>query len=100
MTAKKIQPVSASLQNKPANDNASRATEADKIWSEIKDKKIEMFALPSQIVSQYFQPVLVEPSKLYLTINVSSALPALELALGDAFVVDRAERFVTVARKV
>lgn len=74
-------------------------TEADKIWLEIKNKKIDMFSLPSQVVSQYCKPATIEPSKLYLIPSATSVLPALELALGEGYVVDRMERFITVSRK-
>ena len=45
-------------------------TEADKIWTEIKNKKIEMFALPDQTVSQYCKPISVDPNKLFLIIEL------------------------------
>lgn len=86
--------------NKSNETPTEPKTEADKIWNEIKDKKIEIFSLPSQIVSQYCKPSPVEPSKLYLIVSASSVLPALETALGPAYVLDRMERFITVARKV
>lgn len=74
-------------------------TEADKIWEEIKDKKIEIFSLPNQVVSQYCKPSPIDPAKLYLTVSATSVLPALETAIGPSYVIDRVERFVTVARK-
>lgn len=73
-------------------------TEAQKIWDEIKDKPIAMYALPNQIVSQHCAPVTVEPSKLYLTIRSSATLPSLETAIGTKFSVDLADKFVIVAR--
>jgi hypothetical protein len=87
---------------KPSDDSTTTEpkTEADKIWSEIKNKRIEIFSLPSQIVSQYCKPSPVEPSRLYLIVSASSVLPALETALGPSYVLDRMERFVTVSRKV
>ena len=82
-----------------ASSEAAAQTEADKIWLEIKNKKIDMFSLPSQVVSQYCRPASIDPSKLYLIPSATSVLPALESALGEAYVVDRMERFITVARK-
>lgn len=70
---------------------------AYKIWQEIKDKPISMFGLPNQIVSQYCVPVPVEPSKLYLMITASSALPSLETAVSNKFVVDLAGKYVVVS---
>jgi hypothetical protein len=77
----------------------AQKTEAEKIWAEIKNKKIEMFSLPSQIVSQYCKPATVEPSKLYVIASATSVLPALEIALGATFTVERMERFLVIARK-
>lgn len=81
-------------------DPVQENTEASKIWNEIKDKNIEMFALPGQKVSQYCQPVNVEPSKLYLLITASSVLPSLEVSCGSKFVVELVNKYVTVARAV
>lgn len=73
-------------------------TEAGKIWAEIKDKDIEMFALPAQKVSDHCEPVNIEPSKLYLTIRSSAALPALEFSCGKEYSVQMNDRFVIVSR--
>lgn len=73
-------------------------TEADKIWTEIKNKKIEMFALPDQTVSQYCKPISVDPNKLFLIASAASLLPALEIALGDKFCVEMADKYLIVSR--
>lgn len=73
-------------------------TESGKIWSEIKDKTIEMFALPNQKVHQYCQPKPVDPTKLYLESTATSVLPALEAALGKDYNVELANRFIIVTR--
>lgn len=73
-------------------------TEAGAIWNEIKDKPIEMFALPGQIVCMHCHPLSVEPNRLYLTTNSTAVLPSLENALGRNFIVERADRFVIVSR--
>lgn len=97
---KKIQRVDdVASSDSSAASNTAPQTEADKIWLEIKNKKIDMFSLPSQVVSQYCKPAPIEPSKLYLIPSATSVLPALELALGESYVVDRIERFITVTRK-
>lgn len=70
---------------------------ADKIWNDIKEKKIEIFALPDQFVSNYCQPIIIEPSKLYLTFSVSAFLPALELALKDVYSVERMDKYICVS---
>lgn len=57
--------------------------ESEKIWDEIRDLPIEMFALPRQFVFQYCDhlPFIVDPNKLYLVIKSSAVLPALETCL-------------------
>ena len=73
-------------------------SEADKIWDEISNKPISMFGLPNQFVFQHCTKVMVEPSKLYVTIRSSAVLPSLETALGPDFSVEMADKFVIVAR--
>jgi len=73
-------------------------SEALKIWMEIKDKPIAMFALPNQAVSQYCVPQVVEPTKLYLLTTATAVLPALEAALSGAYVVELVHKFVVVSR--
>tara|TARA_R110000868_G_scaffold99024_4_gene272641 strand:- start:8070 stop:8369 length:300 start_codon:yes stop_codon:yes gene_type:complete len=73
-------------------------TEASKIWSEIKDKDILMFALPGQKVSHYCSPVVVEPTKLYLLVTATSVTPALETAIGNKYSVDLVNKYTVVSR--
>lgn len=76
-----------------------KATEADKIWEEIKDVQLEMFSLPDQTVSKYCKPITVEPTKLYVTNSVQAVYPALENALGKKFTIELAQKFIVIARK-
>lgn len=79
-------------------------TEAGRIWNDIKDREIFMFALPNQIVSQHAKPVLIDPGVLHLVLMSSAALPSLEEAVskGDprrginSYQVELADRFVVV----
>ena len=73
-------------------------SQADQIWNEIQNLPIQMFGLPGQIVAMHVIPVSVEPSKLYLTIRSSAALPSLEAAIAPKFVVELADRFIIVTR--
>lgn len=73
-------------------------TEASKIWNEIKDKEIFMFALPAQQVANYCQPVPVEPSKCYLLTTATSVLPSLENALGRKYIVEVLDKYTVVSR--
>ena len=83
----------------PKVKTSAELTEADKIWNEVKDKQIEMFALPDQVVSMYVKPVTIDPSKLFLLSSASSVLPALELVLEKKFTVEKVDRFIVVTRK-
>jgi hypothetical protein len=73
-------------------------TESDKIWHEIKDKPIDMYSLPDQVVSDHCTPLPVDPNKLYLTLKSAAALPALEIALGVKFTFELAEKYVIIKR--
>lgn len=72
---------------------------AGDIWEDIKDKGIEMFALPNQVVSMYVSPVDIEPSKLYLKFTASAVLPSLEVALAPKYSVERIDKFIVVSKK-
>lgn len=85
---------------KPTFEQLAADTEAGKIWDEIKNREIEMFALPDQRVWQHAEPILIEPTKLYLRTRSTSVLPSLETACGKKFTVELVDRYVTVARVV
>ncbi len=73
-------------------------TEAQKIWNEIKEKSVDMFALPNQVVSQYCKPAFIEPGRLYLLVSAASFLPSLETALGEKFTVEIVDKYLVVSR--
>jgi hypothetical protein len=77
-----------------------KGTTAGAIWDEIKDKPIEMFGLPNQHVSLHAVPSAIDTEKLYLTTRATAALPAIELAIGNKYTVDLADRYIVVARTV
>lgn len=72
--------------------------EADIIWDQIRNLPIQMFGLPDQIVAMHATPVQVEPSKLYVTIRSSAALPSLEAAVAPAFQVEMVDKWVIIKR--
>ncbi|CAB4197046.1 hypothetical protein UFOVP1290_566 [uncultured Caudovirales phage] len=78
------------------SDKKQIKTNADKIWDEIKNLNIDMFALPDQKVHQYCTPIAIDPNKLFLTSSVGSFLTALELILRSKYSVEREERFIVV----
>jgi hypothetical protein len=74
-------------------------SEADKIWNEIKNSTIDMFALPDQKVHQYVKQVKIDPSKLFLVASATSVLPSLETAIQGKFTVEQVDKFIVVKRK-
>lgn len=84
---------------KPTVEELLAGTESIKIWNEIKDRPIDVFSLPNQVVSDYFHLAFVEPSKLYLTMTrASAAIPALEVSVGKSFMVELVNKYVVVSR--
>lgn len=81
-----------------SDKKSAELTPADKIWEEIKDLNIEMFALPNQQVHHYCKPVSVDPNKLFLLTTAGSVLPSLEVALAPKFSVEKQDRFLIVSR--
>ena len=71
-------------------------TEAHKIWSDIKDKPIEMFALPNQVVSQYCKPYFIETNRLYVIPTAAAVLPALEAALGSKYAIEVVDKYFAI----
>lgn len=80
------------------SDVVKPTTEADKIWTEIKDKQVQMFALPNQTVASYCQPTKVDPTRCFLISKAAAIIPALEEALGKAYTVEVMDKYVVVAR--
>lgn len=86
-------------------------TPAEQIWAEIKDKEILMFSLPGQVVSNYCQPVFIDPTRCFLVSKASSVLPGLEEALrpkkdprtgelvGHEYELTAADKYIIVSRK-
>jgi hypothetical protein len=91
-------------QPKQTIEDVLAGTEAGRIWDDIKDREIFMFALPNQVVSQHAKPVLIDPSILHLILVSSAALPSLEEAVGRSdprrkivsYQVELTDRFVVV----
>jgi len=73
-------------------------TIAGQLWEEIKEKSIEIFALPDQQVQMHCHPVNIEPNKLYLVTKSLAVLPSLEVALGKNYVVELLDKYITVSR--
>lgn len=71
-----------------------------KIWNQIKDIDLELFALPGQTVEKHASPVLdMSKTELHLLLKTSAALPVLEEVVRKfGLVVDRKEKFVVVKK--
>lgn len=97
-------PDSPLTKKNPTIEDLLAGTEAGRIWNDIKDREIFMFALPDQRVYQHVKPVLVDTEKLFLVLNSTAALPSLEESVGrsdvkrgiKAYKVELADRFVIV----
>lgn len=87
------------MEKKDEDKKSKTVTAADKIWEEIKELHIDMFTLPDQTIQKFCAPVIVEPTKLYLTYTVGSILPALEEALSAKFTVEQAQKYLIISRK-
>lgn len=73
--------------------------EAEKIWQEVKNVQLDLFALPNQTIEKYCTPQYVEPSKLYVTVSTGAVGPALEDALVKTYIVEYAGKFIVISRK-
>lgn len=71
-------------------------TVANKIWEEIKNIPLDLFGIKGRPVNEVCSPVLIEPTKCYLTIKVGAVLPALEEAIGKKYEVNLVNKFVVV----
>lgn len=80
----------------------SSKTVAENIWDDIKDLKLNMFALPNQLVSVYYKPINVEPNRLFLVAltQATSVLPALETTISEKYLVEQIDRFIIVTSKI
>jgi hypothetical protein len=56
-------------------------TDSDRMWDEIKDLPIDMFALPNQTVKQHVQRIKITPTELHLKLRSSSVVTSLEDAI-------------------
>jgi hypothetical protein len=78
--------------------NEKEVSQSEQIWNEIKGKMVHMFALPPQPVENCCRRADIEPSRCFLTYNASAFIPALETAIGDAYAIETAEKYIIVSR--
>lgn len=81
------------------NEPVNLVGESARLWNEIKNLQLNMFALPDQTVEKHYTPVIVEPSKLYMVGAVGAAFPALEETLGQNYNLEVAGKYIVVSSK-
>ena len=74
-------------------------TKAESMWNSIKDVDLGLFALPNQLVSKFFAPLLVEADRLYLVCNTGSALPLLEEIMRDKLKFETEGKYIIVSER-
>lgn len=77
-------------------ENKKTQSSSDKIWSEIKDMTLDLFALPNQKVSMHTKRIEISPDVVHLTLSSQAVLASLETALGKKYVVEAGEKYVSV----
>lgn len=77
---------------------AKEATAAQKLWNEIKNKKIGVFSLPEQPLHSQSTPVFLDPNILYLEYKNPSFIVSLEAALGPEYKVEHAHKYISVVK--
>ena len=71
---------------------------AEKIWNEIKNKKINVFGTVEKI-TKFLSKIDLPGDELYVKLTASAALPALEATLGKKYVIEGAERYTVIKYK-
>ena len=89
------------------SEKKQESIEADNIWAEIKSLPIGVYALKNQTVQQHVARIEVPTKELYIKLNSSAVLPALEESLGDTrlthgkkYAVECGEGYVIIRRSV
>ncbi len=77
--------------------NIVTETMAEKIWNELKDENITIFALPNQKVNMYCKPVSIEPNKLYLLPTIGIMLPTLEKIVKNKYFIEKIDKYIVIS---
>jgi hypothetical protein len=83
----------------PTKVEAKRIADNLAIWNSMKDVKIPIFGLKDQKVSDYCEPIELDPKHCYLKIKVSSVIPLLEEAFSEQYNFESAHSYLVVSRK-
>ena len=71
----------------------------DLTWKEIENIRLDLFALPDQVVNVHCRPIFIDSNKCYLETKSPAVLPALEAALSNKFDIEKADKYVIVSVK-
>jgi hypothetical protein len=88
-----------SAETMSSTTTAKPLTVAEQVWNEIKDKQVLMFALPNQKISDYCQPVPIDPARCFLIHRTGALIPALEESIGPNYQCESIEKYIVVSRK-
>jgi hypothetical protein len=82
-------------------EKIEKLTPGQEMWEQIKNLKMVIFGLPGQQVHMYYDPIQVDPTKLFIKqkTGAGAALPALEEAISSHFDIERTDRFLIITRK-
>ena len=81
-------------------ENKPKITEADLIWDEIKDKEVQIYALPNQLLSNHVTKLPIPGACLYLRTNSPAIQSMLETVIGDKYEVHVTEKgYLQISRK-
>ncbi len=95
-----IYTIYTNLHKKENNMSVELSGEAAKIWEEIRYVELDLFGLPDQTVEKHCKPAAIASDVLYVTIDVSAAFAALDVALSKNFTIESVSKWYTIARKV
>jgi hypothetical protein len=79
-----------------------KPSEGDRIWAEIKNVQVSLFALPAKPLSSYCKQIQLDPKQCFLTFDArqASVIPAMEAVLAPKFDIQMLDnRYIVVSRK-
>ncbi len=75
-------------------------TDSEKLWSSMRNKKIDMFCLPEQTVEMHCENANISPTELYLKPKTPAVLPALEITFPNLeFEATHGNKYILVMKK-
>lgn len=81
------------------SDSKKKVSVADQIWDDIQERELPLFAIPGKKVADYCERVDITPSKLFLRLKVTAALPMLEECFGKKYDFQMGTLYCEVSKK-